>query len=140
MDEKIGKDCEDKDRELKKKVDVGYVIIKKLDGNEKGGGDISDVEDKKSKIILIGKGENIDDFEKLKKKKFVRKMIGMGEIEGLIEKVNELKLDENEEIIEKIKNGKLKIRDMYEKLKNIMKMGKFYKIMGMIKGFSKDLI
>jgi signal recognition particle subunit SRP54 len=140
MDEKIGKDCEDKDRELKKKVDVGYVIIKKLDGNEKGGGDISDVEDKKSKIILIGKGENIDDFEKLKKKKFVRKMIGMGEIEGLIEKVNEMKLDENEEIIEKIKNGKLKIRDMYEKLKNIMKMGKFYKIMGMIKGFSKDLI
>lgn len=58
-----------------------------------------------SPIIFIGTGEHIDDFETFKVKPFVQKLLGMGDIEGLIDKVNELKLDENEELIEKLKHG-----------------------------------
>lgn len=83
----------------------------------------------KSPIIFIGTGEHIDDFEPFKTKPFVSKLLGMGDIEGLIDKVNELKLEDNEELIEKIKHGQFTIRDMYEQFQNIMKMGPFSQIM-----------
>lgn len=53
----------------------------------------------------------------------------MGDIEGLIDKVNELKLEDNEELLEKIKHGQFTLRDMYEQFQNIMKMGPFSQIM-----------
>lgn len=55
----------------------------------------------------------------------------MGDIEGLIDKVNELKLDDNE-LLEKIKHGQFTLRDMYEQFQNIMKMGPFSQIMVII--------
>lgn len=82
-----------------------------------------------SPVIFIGTGEHIDDLESFKTKPFVSKLLGMGDIEGLIDKVNELKLDDNEELIEKIKHGQFTLRDMYEQFQNIMKMGPFSQIM-----------
>ena len=68
-------------------------------------------------------------MEPFKTKPFVSKLLGLGDIEGLIDKVNELKLDDNEELIEKIKHGQFTLRDMYEQFQNIMKMGPFSQIM-----------
>lgn len=82
-----------------------------------------------SPIIFIGTGEHIDDLEPFKTKPFISKLLGMGDIEGLIDKVNELNLDDNEELIDKIKHGQFTIRDMYEQFQNIMKMGPFSQIM-----------
>jgi signal recognition particle subunit SRP54 len=62
----------------------------------------------KSPIIFIGTGEHIDDFEAFKTKPFISKLLGMGDIQGLVEKVNDLKLEDNEELIEKLKHGKFK--------------------------------
>ena len=53
----------------------------------------------------------------------------MGDIEGLIDKVNQLKLDDNEELMEKLKHGQFTLRDMYEQFQNIMKMGPINQIM-----------
>ncbi len=94
----------------------------------------------KSPVIFIGTGEHIDDFEQFKTKPFVSKLLGMGDIEGLIDKVSELNLDDNEELINKLKHGEFTLRDMYEQFQNIMKMGPFGQIMGMIPGFSSDFI
>ena len=82
-----------------------------------------------SPVIFIGTGEHIDDLESFKTKPFISKLLGLGDIEGLIDKVNELKLDDNEELIEKIKHGQFTLRDMYEQFTNIMKMGPFSQIM-----------
>lgn len=82
-----------------------------------------------SPIIFIGTGEHIDDLESFKTKPFISKLLGMGDIEGLIDKVNELKLEDNEELLEKIKHGQFTLRDMYEQFQNIMKMGPFSQIM-----------
>jgi signal recognition particle subunit SRP54 len=76
-----------------------------------------------SPIIFIGTGEHIDDLEPFRTKPFISKLLGLGDIEGLIDKVNRLKLDDNEELIEKIKHGQFTLRDMYEQFQNIMKMG-----------------
>lgn len=53
----------------------------------------------------------------------------MGDIEGLLDKVNELKLDDNDELLEKLKHGQFTLRAMYEQFQNIMKMGPFSQIM-----------
>jgi signal recognition particle subunit SRP54 len=140
MDASIGQACEAQARAFKNKVDVGAVIVTKLDGHARGGGALSAVAATQSPIIFIGTGEHIDDFEQFKVKPFVSKLLGMGDIEGLIDKVNELKLDDNEELIEKLKHGEFTLRDMYEQFTNIMKMGPFNQILNMIPGFGADLV
>ncbi|KAL1398761.1 hypothetical protein pipiens_008706 [Culex pipiens pipiens] len=140
MDATIGQACEAQAKAFKEKVDIGSVIITKLDGHAKGGGALSAVAATSSPIIFIGTGEHIDDLEPFKTKPFISKLLGMGDIEGLIEKVNDLNLDDNEELIDKIKHGQFTIRDMYEQFQNIMKMGPFSQIMGMIPGFSQDFM
>ncbi|KAJ8938334.1 hypothetical protein NQ318_007047 [Aromia moschata] len=129
MDATIGQACEAQAKAFKEKVDVGSVIITKLDGHAKGGGALSAVAATNSPIIFIGTGEHIDDLEPFKTKPFISKLLGMGDIEGLIDKVNELKLEDNEELLEKIKHGQFTLRDMYEQFQNIMKMGPFSQIM-----------
>ena len=59
----------------------------------------------KSPITFIGTGEHIDDLEPFKTRPFVSKLLGMGDIEGLMDKVTELKLDDNQELIDKLKHG-----------------------------------
>eukprot|EP00116_Pleurobrachia_bachei_P013862 sb/3474124/ len=79
----------------------------------------------------------------------------MGDIEGLIEKVNDssigciilpysqvndLKIEDSEELIGKLKQGHFTLRDMYEQLQNIQKMGPFNQIIGMLPGFGQDFL
>ena len=82
-----------------------------------------------SPIIFIGTGEHIDDLEPFRTKPFISKLLGMGDIEGLIETVQDLGLEDNEELIKKLKHGEFTLRDMYEQFQNIMKMGPFSQIM-----------
>ncbi|GFR62240.1 signal recognition particle 54 kDa protein [Elysia marginata] len=140
MDATIGQACEVQAKAFKDKVDVASVIITKLDGHAKGGGALSAVAATRSPVIFIGTGEHTDDFEPFKVQPFVSKLLGMGDIEGLIDKVNELKIDDNEELMKKLKHGQFTLRDMYEQFQNIMKMGPFSQIMGMIPGFSSDFM
>lgn len=140
MDASIGQACETQARAFKDKVDVASVIVTKLDGHAKGGGALSAVAATKSPIIFIGTGEHIDDFESFKVQPFVSKLLGMGDIEGLIDKVSELKLDDNEELMKKLKQGQFTLRDMYEQFQNIMKMGPFGQIMSMIPGLGSDFM
>ena len=140
MDASIGQACEAQARAFKDTVDVGSVIITKLDGHAKGGGALSAVAATRSPIIFIGTGEHIDEFELFKVKPFLQKLLGMGDIEGLVEKVSEMGLEDNEELIKRLKQGQFTLRDMYEQFQNIMKMGPFSQIMSMIPGFGPDFM
>ena len=141
MDASIGQACEAQARAFKEKVDVGSVIITKLDGHAKGGGALSAVAATCSPVVFIGTGEHIDDFEAFKTKAFVQKLLGMGDLEGLMSKVEELGMDQNNEaLMKKIQHGEFTLRDMYEQFTNVMKMGPFSQIMGMIPGFGQDFM
>lgn len=140
MDASIGQACEAQSRAFNDSVDVGSVIITKLDGHAKGGGALSAVAATHSPIIFIGTGEHIDDFELFKVKPFLQKLLGMGDIQGLVEKVSEMGLEDNEELIKRLKHGQFTLRDMYEQFQNIMKMGPFGQIIGMIPGFNPDFL
>lgn len=63
MDASIGQACEGQARAFAEKVDVGSVIITKLDGHANGGGALSAVAATKSPIVFVGTGEHIDDLE-----------------------------------------------------------------------------
>jgi signal recognition particle subunit SRP54 len=64
----------------------------------------------------------------------------MGDVAGLIDRVSELGLDDNEELLSKIRHGNFSLRDMYEQFMNIQKLGPFGQIMNMIPGMGGDMI
>ena len=63
MDSSIGQACYDQALAFRKAVNVGSVIVTKLDGHAKGGGAMSAVAATESPITFIGTGEHFDDFE-----------------------------------------------------------------------------
>merc|ERR1712176_941605 len=136
MDASIGQACEAQARAFKDQVDIGSVIITKLDSHAKGGGALSAIAATQSPIVFIGTGEHIDELEPFETTKFIRKLLNMGDIEGLIDKVNQLKLEDNEDLKKNLQKGRFTLRDMYEQFQNILKMGPFNQIMGMIPGFN----
>uniref|UniRef100_A0A7E4UMS8 Signal recognition particle 54 kDa protein n=1 Tax=Panagrellus redivivus TaxID=6233 RepID=A0A7E4UMS8_PANRE len=140
IDASIGQACESQARAFHETVDVGSVIITKLDSHAKGGGALSAVAATHSPIIFIGTGEHVDDFEPFRVKPFVQKLLGMGDISGLVEKVTEMGLDDNEELMKRLKQGVFTLRDMYEQFQNIMNMGPFSQILSMIPGFGSDFM
>merc|ERR1719244_84405 len=101
MDASIGQACEGQARAFKDKVDIGSVIVTKLDGHAKGGGALSAVAATNSPIIFIGTGEHINDFEMFKTKAFVQKLLGMGDLEGLMKTVEDLGMEKNNEALMK---------------------------------------
>ncbi|KAI0230311.1 Signal recognition particle 54 kDa protein [Lamellibrachia satsuma] len=102
MDATIGQVCESQASAFSDKVDVASVIITKLDGHAKGGGALSIVAATGSPVIFIGTGEHMDDFEPFKVQPFISKLLGMGDIDELIDKVNGLELEDNNELIKKL--------------------------------------
>jgi signal recognition particle subunit SRP54 len=89
MDSSIGQAARDQAQAFKSSVPVGSVIITKLDGHARGGGALSAVAATQSPIIFIGTGEHIDDFETFNAKSFVSRLLGMGDISGLLTMVRD---------------------------------------------------
>lgn len=121
-------------------MDVGSVIVTKLDGHARGGGALSAVAATKSPIVFIGTGEHIDDLEPFQTQPFVQKLLGMGDLKGLMDKVQDLGLDDNKELLNKIQHGFFTLRDMCEQFQNIEKLGPFGQVMSMIPGLGTDVL
>ncbi|EDQ84147.1 uncharacterized protein MONBRDRAFT_30544, partial [Monosiga brevicollis MX1] len=111
MDASIGKACFDQAKAFKDTVDVGAVIVTKLDGHAKGGGALSAIAATRSPVIFIGTGERIEDLEPFAPRSFVSKLLGLGDVQGLIERVSELGIEEDPELMKRIKHGKFTLRD-----------------------------
>lgn len=92
-----------------------------------------------SPIIFIGTGEHIEDLEKFNVRPFISKLLGMGDIGGLIETVKDMKLDENKEMQKRLEQGQFSLRDMYDQFQMILNMGPISKVMGMLPGFTADM-
>jgi signal recognition particle subunit SRP54 len=84
MDSTIGQAAKDQAQAFSETVDVGSVIITKLDGHAKGGGALSAVAMTGSPIVFIGTGEHFDDLEKFEAKSFIKRLLGMGDLESLV--------------------------------------------------------
>lgn len=115
--------------------DVKGVIITKLDGTAKGGGALSACAVTGSKVAFIGIGEKIDDLEKFKPKNFVGRMLGMGDIEALLEKAKQaISEDEAKDITARMLKGEFTLIDLHDQMQAMKKMGPLSKVMEMIPG------
>jgi signal recognition particle subunit SRP54 len=115
--------------EFNSAVPLSGVIATKMDGSGKGGGALSSVASSDSKIAFIGVGEKIGDFEVYNSEKFVGRLLGVPDIEGLMEKVQEAAKETD---IKKIETEELTIESFYEQLKAAKKMGPLGNVFSML--------
>lgn len=139
MDASIGQAAEAQAKAFKDSSNFGSIILTKMDGHAKGGGAISAVAATKTPIVFIGTGEHVGDFETFKPSSFISKMLGIGDIQSLIEHVQLLNLQDDEghkKTIENFKEGKFTLRDFQTQINNFLKMGPLTNIASMIPGMS----
>jgi len=138
MDSHIGQACYDQAKAFREVVNVGSVIVTKLDGHAKGGGALSAVAATNSPIIFLGTGEHFDEFQTFDPSSFVSRLLGMGDLKGLFQTITEaMPLDKQPELLNKISKGKFSLRDLYEQFQNLQKMGPMGQIMQMIPGMAQ---
>ncbi|ACX72379.1 GTP-binding signal recognition particle SRP54 G- domain protein [Methanocaldococcus vulcanius M7] len=114
--------------------EIGSIIVTKLDGSAKGGGALSAVAETQAPIKFIGVGEGIDDLEPFDPKKFISRLLGMGDLDSLLEKAEDMVDEKTEESIDAIMKGKFTLNELMTQLEAIENMGSMKKIMSMIPG------
>ena len=114
---------------------VTGVIITKLDGTAKGGGALAACNITGAPVKFIGVGEKTDALEEFKPKGFVGRLLGMGDLEALLEKAKDA-IDEEEakDLGNKFLKGEFSLIDLYEQMEAMKKMGPLTKVMDMIPG------
>ena len=134
----IGQAAQKTAESFHKAVGVTGVIVTKLDGTAKGGGALSAAAATKAKVNFIGVGEKLDAFEEFKPKNFVSRILGMGDLETLLEKASEaIDQETAEKAAKNIMKGELSFTDLYNQMEALKKMGPLGQITNMIPGMGK---
>jgi signal recognition particle subunit SRP54 len=118
---------------------IGSIIVTKLDGSARGGGALSAVAATGAPIKFIGTGEKIEDIESFIPSRFVGRLLGMGDLETLLEKVHEAEIKVPQKKAKEILSGKFTLTDMYDQFEAVRGMGPFRKIFKMLPGMSYDV-
>jgi signal recognition particle subunit SRP54 len=139
LDGTIGQQAAAQATAFKEATTVGSIIVSKLDGTARGGGALSGVAATGAPIKFIGTGEKIEELELFIPSRFIGRLLGMGDIEGLITKVKEAEAPVSEKDIAAILSGKFSLQDMYNQFEAMQNMGPLQKVLGMIPGFSYQL-
>ncbi|AIF69235.1 signal recognition particle [Palaeococcus pacificus DY20341] len=141
IDGTIGQQAYNQALAFKEATPIGSIIVTKLDGSAKGGGALSAVVATGAPIKFIGVGERVEDLEPFDPKRFVSRLLGLGDIQGLLEKFEELSKEHEfkEEDMEKFLKGKFNLKDMYAQLEAMQKMGPLKQILQMIPGMGYSL-
>jgi signal recognition particle subunit SRP54 len=111
---------------------IGSIVVTKLDGSAKGGGALSAVAATGAPIKFIGTGEGMDAIEPFNPTKFAGRLLGMSDIQGLIEKVREAQIEVDEDATMRFMKGQFSLNDMMAQLKQLKKMGPIGKVMEML--------
>ncbi|MBW2964413.1 signal recognition particle protein Srp54 [Candidatus Woesearchaeota archaeon] len=134
----VGQAAERQAKTFHETCNVTGVIITKLEGTAKGGGALIACSVTGAKVKFIGIGEKIDDIEVYDPKRFVGKLLGMGDLEGLLEKAREaITEDEAQDLGKKLLKGEFNLIDLYEQMKAMKKMGPLGKVMELIPGMGQ---
>ncbi|KAG2600533.1 signal recognition particle 54 kDa protein 2-like [Panicum virgatum] len=138
MDGSIGQAAFDQAQAFKQSASIGSVIITKMDGHAKGGGALSAVAATRSPVIFIGTGEHIPNFEVFDVKPFVSRLLGMGDLSGLMDKIQDVM--PADEVLPKLTKGAFTLRLLYEMFQNLQNMGPLGQLFSMIPGLSAQFI
>lgn len=135
VDSSIGQTAFDQAAAFRNSVNVGSVIVTKMDGHAKGGGALSAVAATNSPISFIGTGEHMDEFQVFKPGPFISRLMGMGDVAGLADKIKDAGLDPNDQSkFANITKGIFTFRDLQQQFQYILNLGPLGDFMSMIPG------
>lgn len=136
IDGTIGQQALVQARAFNEATPIGSILVTKLDGSARGGGALSAVAATGAPIKFIGTGEKTEDIEAFVPSRFVGRLLGMGDLETLLDKVREAEVSVPEKKAKAILSGKFTLTDMYEQFEAMKGMGTFKKLMNLIPGMS----
>ncbi|MCK5040868.1 MAG: signal recognition particle protein, partial [Sphingomonadales bacterium] len=133
-----GQDAVNVAREFSDQIGLTGVVLTRMDGDGRGGAALSMRAVTGQPIKLIGTGEKLDAMEEFHPKRMASRILGMGDVVSLVEKVTEtIEADEAEKLAKKMAKGTFDLEDFRSQLQQMSKMGGMKGILGMLPGIGK---
>jgi signal recognition particle subunit SRP54 len=119
-------------------VSITGIVMTRLDGDSRGGAALSMRSVTGAPIKLTGSGEKLDALDDFNPERIAGRILGMGDIVGLVEKAAaNIDQEEAEKLAKKMAKGKFDLEDYAAQLKQISKLGSLSGIMGLLPGLGK---
>jgi signal recognition particle subunit SRP54 len=135
VDAMTGQDAVQTARAFNEAVGVTGIVLTRMDGDSRGGAALSMRQVTGAPIKFSGSGEKIDALEEFHPERVAGRILGFGDIVGLVERVSEtVDQDEAEKLAKKMMKGVFTLEDYAAQLKQISKMGSISSIVGMLPG------
>src|SRR6266853_1571207 len=118
-------------------LEVTGIILTKLDGDARGGAVLSMREVTQRPIKFVGTGERLDQFEAFVPERLAGRILGMGDVVGLVEKAAEtIEIEDAERLERKLRSASFDFNDFLGQFKMLRKMGPLENVLGMLPGMS----
>ena len=138
VDAMTGQDAVNTARAFNEKVGISGIVLTRVDGDARGGAALSMRAVTGKPIKLIGLGEKLDALDVFHPDRIAGRILGMGDIVGLVEKAAEtVEREEAEKLARKVQKGEFDFEDMASQLKQLRKMGGLSSMMNMLPGIGK---
>ena len=139
VDAMTGQDAVTMARAFDETLALDGVILTKLDGDARGGAALSVKEVVGKPIAFASTGEKIEDFDTFHPDRLASRILGMGDVETLIEKAEEVfEKEQAEEAATRLLDGTFTLEDFLEQMQQIKKMGPLGNLVGMMPGIPKE--
>jgi signal recognition particle subunit SRP54 len=116
-------------------LQITGIILTKLDGDARGGAALSMREVTQRPIKLAGTGERLDQFEAFVPQRLAGRILGMGDVVGLVEKAAEtIEIEEAQRLDKKLRTASFDFNDFLTQFKMLRKMGPLENVLGMLPG------
>ena len=138
VDAMTGQDAVNTARAFNEALGVTGIVMTRMDGDARGGAALSMRQVTGAPIKLTGSGEKLDALEEFHPERVAGRILGMGDIVGLVEKASEtIEQEDAERLAKKMARGTFDLEDYASQLKQITKMGSLQGILGMLPGAAK---
>ena len=138
VDAMTGQDAVNVAKDFDDKIGVDGIILSKMDGDARGGAALSVKAVTGKPILYVGMGEKLSDLEQFYPDRMANRILGMGDVLTLIEKVQEnmgdIDEDKEKQMAQKLKKGKFDFEDYLESMTQMKKMGGMSSVLGMMGG------
>jgi len=137
-DAMTGQDAVTSASAFSERIGIDGVIFTKIDGDARGGAALSIVRVTGIPILFVGTGEKIDCIEPFHPDRMASRILGMGDVVGLVERAQDV-VDQEQaaEWEQKFRKAQFDLQDFYEQLQQLKKIGPLESVLGMLPGMSK---
>ena len=140
VDAMTGQDAVNVSGSFNDKVGIDGVILTKLDGDTRGGAALSIRAVTGKPILYVGMGEKLSDLEQFYPDRMASRILGMGDIQSLIEKAAaEVDEEQAKELSQKLRKAEFDYNDFLTQMQQIKKMGGMGSILSMMPGMGSQL-